>query len=261
VFALGQFIAALGMATCGFVYLKSRGLIRFTVSKLDLLAIPRGGFTFAVYAIVFIVVAMVDRFLINHFIGEHGVGIYAVPAAIMAGIMMLIMAVTRAVIPEALRLMSDEREVMQRRRVIYIYAGVWGLAIAAFATAALIGGPVLRFITDVAYHDADVLIVPLAISYMFNTLFVWNATLMMFEKRAHIMVAICIAGAAMNIALGIYIIPAFGLIGAAWVSAAAYAFMALSGFAAMVFYVRLPWRESGLALQSALWQIINKRNG
>ncbi|RYG61878.1 MAG: hypothetical protein EON60_01930 [Alphaproteobacteria bacterium] len=238
----GQFFAAVVLAAVGLIYLQRKGLLGWHGSLRDVVEIPRVGGLMALFSLSGILVALVDRLMINHFIGAHGVGIYAVPAALMTGVMLLILAMTRAVSPQAIKIMSEGGDVALRRKVIYIYSAFWGIAVLAFGVAAVVGQPALRLLTDGAYHEASVLIVPLAVAMLFNTCFVWNATLLMFERRGGVLVVIALLGALTDAALGSVLIPAYGLVGAGWANAGAYALMAILGFGALLIYVQLPWR-------------------
>lgn len=238
----GQFFAAIVLAGIALVYLHKRGLLGWQWSVRDMLEIPRAGGLMALFSLCGILVPLVDRLMINHFVGPHGVGIYAVPASLMTGGMLMIFALTRAVSPQAIRIMSEDGDIALRSKVIYIYGAFWGIAAVAFTGAAIVGQPVLRMLTDAAYYEAGVLILPLAVAMMFNTIFMWNATLLMFEKRGGVLVGIALTGAATNALLGSILIPAYGLIGAGWANAGAYALMALMGFGGLLMYVRLPWR-------------------
>ncbi|RYG62340.1 MAG: hypothetical protein EON60_00075 [Alphaproteobacteria bacterium] len=238
----GQFVAAAVLATIGLVYLYKKGLLGWHWSVRDVVEIPRVGGAMALYSLSGVLVSLVDRLMINHFIGPHGVGVYAVPAALMTGVMLLILALTRAVSPQAIRIMSEGGDIALRQKVIYIYTAFWGIALFAFTGAAILGQPMLRLLTQGAYHEATVLILPLAVATMFNTCFVWNATLLMFEKRGGVLVVIALLGAVTDAALGSVLIPAYGLVGAGWANAGAYALMAVLGFVGLIRYVQLPWR-------------------
>ncbi len=242
VLAVGQFVAALILAGVGLVYLHRHGLLGAHWNVADVVDIPRSGGLMALFSLSGILVSLVDRLMINHFVGPHGVGVYAVPAAMMTGVMLLILAMTRAVSPQAIRIMSEGGDIALRRKVIYIYSAFWGIALVAFTGAAVVGRPILTLLTDNAYHEAGMLILPLAVAMMFNTCFVWNATLLMFEKRGGVLVVITLMGAGMDALLGSLLIPAYGLQGAGWANAGAYALMAALGFAGLLVYVRLPWR-------------------
>ncbi|MGH2444659.1 MAG: oligosaccharide flippase family protein [Candidatus Limnocylindria bacterium] len=127
-----------------------------------------------------------------------------------------------------------------------VLAGIMALATGVSALAPEIVGLVARPGYEAA---ADVLPV-IAFASVLQGAYTMFVTVIFFTKRTGPLALITFASAALNLTLNVGLIPVFGIMGAAWSTAGAYAFFAAATylFARRDYPVRIAWLRLGTLL-------------
>ncbi|KKB78262.1 polysaccharide biosynthesis protein [Devosia soli] len=183
---------------------------------------------------VFVFQSMIDRLVVASFLGEHAAGLYGASADLVRQILLFPgVAIGTAVAPIAIRLMAkNDAQAVDRHMVdstelllAVLAPAIAGLAIVAPKLAALVLGEDFRL-------DAGQLIPIVAFAWLFRSVsYQLLHVSFQIQKKAGLMlaqgIAICLISAACLYAL----VPAFGLIGAAWSIVISEAFGVVIGYA------------------------------
>lgn len=193
---------------------------------LDLL---RFGLPFVPAGLASMTVQLIDRPLLLRFTDEGAVGVYQ--ANHKLGIfMMLVVAMFDAAWRPFFLEHADKpgaRELFGRVLTYFLLAGSWVVLALSLFIGELVRVPVLgRPIIHPDYWPGLV-VVPVVLSgYLFNGAYVNFIAQPTLAKRTGLLVYATAAGAAVNIAANLALIPPWGMLGAAWASLLAYAAMA-----------------------------------
>jgi len=139
------------------------------------------------------------------------------------------------------------------RVVTYAAAGFLGLGLAV----AVLGRELLMALTfkNPSFWAGAPVIPWVVLAYLFHGAFLLTSIGIGIEKKARYYPLITAAAAAANIGLNLALIPRFGMMGAAWATAAAYALMAALGaiISQRLYPIPLEWgRLVQLALAAGL---------
>jgi O-antigen/teichoic acid export membrane protein len=159
----------------------------------------------------------VDKFLVGALVSVSAVAYYAIPAGIAQRLAALVANVTGAYLPAASALHGQE----DRRRFAELYFRATKLvALVVFSTGSLVfvfAEPLLRFWLGARFaaESSDVLRV-LAAGYVVNALSTIPAVAADSVGRPRVTTAFSVASGLLNVGLSLVLIPAFGIVGAAF---------------------------------------------
>jgi O-antigen/teichoic acid export membrane protein len=232
------------LAGMSWLYLRRLGLVELEIGAGAVKYVWAMGGMLVFFALSNQIILMTDRMVIQYLLGTHSVGLYAIPQQLMAGCMMLVLALTRVSAPWTIRMMTDggEAQLRQMARLMYLF---WMLIVGGFAIAALVGGWVVDMLTSEAYDEAIPLVYPLALASMFNTLFILNSSLLVFLRRMRFLSVLTLLAGVTNAALSIGMTHVYGLGGAAY--ACAFTFGLITVVATFEMFRSMdnvPWRAA-----------------
>lgn len=180
-----------------------------------------------------------DRYFLNHYTTLEQVGIYAI--AYKFGFM-----VTQGLAAPFGLIWENKRFVFHQsidRDVLYNRVLVWFtfvLLVAALVLSLFIVD-VLRVMTTPAYMGAAALVPLIAFAYVFNSMSMVTGAPLYAEKRTKLIGLINVSAAAVNIALNVALIRAFGAWGAAWATLLSFAYLAVLTASASVWVCPITW--------------------
>lgn len=171
----------------------------------------------------------VDRFVINSKLGLSQVGIYMVAVQFGTGIALIFDAVNKAYVPWLFECLKRDDENEKRKIVRLTYAWYF-LILLGIGLAFIIGPWMVTFVAGDKYARAGQIFGWIALGQGFKGMYLMQTNYIFFSKRTGLLSAITLSTGLLSIALMLYLIPRYGLEGAAY-----------SFSAAMVLYFFLTW--------------------
>jgi O-antigen/teichoic acid export membrane protein len=158
-------------------------------------------------------------------LGLAAVGIYGVAYAFMDAINLVAASMNRAWVPQFTRAHGrpEEREFVGRSITYFI------LAIGSMSAAMAVLAPSVVRLLDPKYAYAAEIVQILPLAGLFQGLYYVYVAVLFYYKENRLVPVITIVSAIVNIALNWLWLPKFGLIGAVWATAVAYALL-IAGF-------------------------------
>lgn len=195
-----------------------------------------------------------DRFLLSKMTTLEMVGIYAIAYKFGFLIANVVMAPFGMIWENRLFIYyrSKERDALYNQVLAWFSAVVMGavLVLGLFADEAV------SLLTAERYWPAAALVPVIAYAYLFNALNILFTGPLYAEKRTGVVGAVTVAGAVINVALNLLLIPRFGVAGAAWATVLSFAliFFAMQYWSRRLAAVRWEWPRvlRVLAVGSAL---------
>ena len=220
----------------------SRRLLGFQFSRSLYRAMNRFGLPLVPSALALWLTSFSDRFFLIKLADPHQVGLYSIGVRVASAILLLLTAF-RMAWPAFAYSIEDDREAQRTYSFVLtyvVYLSCW-LALAL----GLLGPWILRVITTRPFYPAENVVAPLAFG---AAAFGGYIVVQIGTGRARQTRSNWIAtgvGAVVNVALNLALIPAYGRMGAAIATLAAYTliFVAMAWRAQRVFPVPYQWRR------------------
>ena len=175
------------------------------------------------------VLRLSDRWLIALLIGlpvlqaQAAIGVYSFGYQIGAVIGLIVVSFNAAWSPYFFRIGDQPTAPLLYRHIsTLVMAGLMALAVGLSALAP----EIVTVVATAKYAQATDVIPIVAFASVFQGLYTMMVTLVFFRKRTALLPVITIASAAVNVGLNLVLIPAVGLVGAAWSTLAGYVFFA-----------------------------------
>lgn len=162
-----------------------------------------------------------DRLILARLSTLEQLGLYSVANSLVSLATIAIGAFGQAWTPHALQLYEDARDVaavIYGRVMTYLLAGFGLLAVGV----SVFGPELLMLLTGSEYQGAASAIAPLAIAMVAMASTQITAGGITLAKRTHYLAVITWVAAVLNVVLNLMLDARFGMLGAAWATAAAY---------------------------------------
>jgi len=193
----------------------------------------------------------VDREFIVWYKGEAEVGVYSAAVKI-SSVIMFVMIAFRTAWPAFAYSIEDDREA----RRTYAFVLTYLLTFAAWVSLALgaLAPWWTRLLTAPRYHRAEEAIALLAFAGAVYAGYVVLAIGSGRARRTQLNWVVSGVGAAVNVGLNFWLVPAYGMVGAAISTVAAYValFAGMTLYGQMVYPVRYQWRRVATCLGCAV---------
>lgn len=214
------------------------------------------------------VVQVADRPLISRISGLAVAGLYGNCYKLGIFMMLLVGMFDQAWKPFVLERAerADVDALIARVLTYFAVTAAGAFLVAAFFVAAAVTAPLFwgKPLFHPAYWDGLAIVPVVTLGYLFNGLYFVMLAPLMIDKRTGAVGAATWAGAAVNIAANLALIPRYGMMGAAWATCVAYAVMAVSVWALGRATRVVPYEWGRLAAvaawTTALW-LIGTRTG
>ena len=164
-----------------------------------------------------------DRYMVTYFCGDAANGIYSAAYKIPTIVTLLSGIFMQAWQFSAIAAEEDPAE--SKRFFNKIFSGF--LAVASISSGGLIlfAGILTRLLLNSRYHDAWYYMPTLLCAAAFEALVSFLATVYLVKKKPSHSLVTALAGAILNVALNLVLIPKFGPLGAAFATMLAYGFV------------------------------------
>jgi O-antigen/teichoic acid export membrane protein len=156
-----------------------------------------------------------DRFVINARLGLDDAGIYMVAVQLTLAMAIVFDAINKAFVPWLFERLSrgDPGEKAMVVRLTYRY---FALALATAGIAFLLGPWVVRLVAGPGFEHAGPLVGWLALGQAFAGMYLMVTNYVFFSKKTGLLSLATISSGMLNVLLLLLLVPAFGLVGAAW---------------------------------------------
>lgn len=216
---LGAFIpvSVIGFVLVANVFSKGRTFYNYSYWKYGL------GFSFPLVfgALALILNAQVDKLLITKYFGASQTGVYSFSYTIGMLVMLVGSAIKQAINPWIFEYLKNKKTA-ESLAVNLNFAKVITLAsiILVFISPELV-----ELMSPAEYHYGTKFIAWIIIGAFFQQLMAIEITSVMFLKKSKLYSIISISGVIVNIVMNIFLIPEYGLFGAAVTTTLTYCFM------------------------------------
>lgn len=219
---LGTLIAYAGMAPVCIILLVPHMTPRFSRKSLD--RSLRFGVPLVPHYIAGWLLTFADRFLLLRLSTLSQVGLYSLAYNLSMALNLFCGAINQAWGP----IYYDLADTEEGRKILPRLTTVYAAAITALAIGfTLLAPDVLILLANPRFHAAAPVIPVVAGGYFFFGLYMVVSTPIFHARKTWWMPAISGSAAVVNVGINLVLIPAFGMVGAAWATLIAYLFMAL----------------------------------
>jgi O-antigen/teichoic acid export membrane protein len=180
-------------------------------------------------SISFFVFDLSDRFFINHYRTLTELGLYSIAINIASLLVFFSYALSQAWSPIALNIYYSSKKIFhQFVPRFFTYYLIFFFVLAVSVT--LFGAEILRIFATPKYFAAASAIGPLALAMVFSTSNQVTSLGITISKKTKYFAFYTGLAAVLNIILNFLWIPKYGMIGAAWSTAASYLFLTIVYF-------------------------------
>lgn len=193
------------------------------------------------------VLELSDRALLQRFVPLTQLGLYSLGYQLASVLTMAATAINFAWTPYMYGVVRDRPGTAAAelgRMTTYYVAVLCALGLGV----GLLGGDVLRLLTEPAYHPAYRVVPLVVLGLLFNGLYLVPANLLFFKSRTGLIPLVTIAAGAVNVALLLWLAPRAGIMAGAWATAAGYGVMVLLVWMAARSVFRLPYEYGRLGM-------------
>lgn len=164
----------------------------------------------------------IDKIMLGQMIGNEAVGVYSVAVRLSEVWYFIPMTIVASVFPAIVEA-KRQGEALYHRRLQELYDLMVLLALAVAVPMTFLSGWLIMLLFGAAYQAAG----PVLAIHIWAALFVFlgvaSGKWFIVEDRQILSLQRTAAGAAVNVALNLVLIPRFGVVGAAWATVLSYA--------------------------------------
>jgi O-antigen/teichoic acid export membrane protein len=248
----GQLTGSAAALIAAAVYLAGTSPIAARFSSAELKAQLEFSAPLVLSSLAVYLTTYTDRWLVSIWVGLDGVGVYSVALRIASVLAVATSSVQLALTP---LIYSRYRELGTpdaiRKFFQYYLFGAFSLVVAVGIFAA----EIITLVAGPRFHGAHEIVVPVMLATLLMSLNVFSPGLALAKRTGRIAIA-NVSGAILNIALGLWLIPVFGLIGAATSNLAAAALIMMLRFAWSQRHYFIPYRWPRYAMTFAVLSLV-----
>jgi len=187
------------------------------------------------YALSGVILAQIDRVMINSYQGVSSVGMYSFAYNIALLMSLVVNAIGQAWIPKYFQYMNDKEYATHDREIIKITY----MVIAIAGALILFGKELGMLLAAKKFHAALTIIPVVVISYVFEHVFTIYGRNIGYSRRTIYATLIALSAGTLNIILNKIFLPKYGYQIAAWTTLASYLLMALLAYAVSRYIIKL----------------------
>lgn len=197
-----------------------------------------------------------DRSILNHLVPLEQVGVYTLAYQVSAALGLITQALNTAWMPFFYRLASESDAERKLARFFTYYLGI-----ATFAALglAMLGGDVILLVANPTYHAAARWVAVITLAHLAQGFYYPAVFALFYRRKTAYLPLLTGSAAALNIALNLALVPAWGIAAAAWSKVAAYIALAGITFAVGQRVYPIPWEHRRLGVMvgvgAALWAV------
>ena len=206
-----------------FVILQRRFLSRPWTFSLDRARqFVRYGFPLALSVVAVGIYHRIDQVMLHKIAGDQALGPYVVAVQLIEQFSVFPVALVSSLFPVLSQMSGQEDQFRHYLAVSYRFLMV--VVFAACAVFTPIAGPLVDFLYGKQFHSSATLLVVLVWSEVPIFFGVVIANAIIAKNLQRYLPASTIAGAVMNVALNLFMIPRWGALGASWATVISYSF-------------------------------------
>jgi len=217
-----------------------RGLIRGTGSMNMLWDALKFGLPRLPHGIAHQATAVSDRYLLSTLATVSDVGVYAIGASIGLGMKYFTAAFQTAWSPFLFEMM-DQPNARDTHRTVATYVFLTLVLLAAGLSA--LADDLVRILTPDEFHAAAIVVPWISVGVLFQGIYQLTSVGLAITKQTQYYPITTALAAATNITANLALIPAYGILGAAWANTASYGVLAAAGmmFSQRHYPMRYEW--------------------
>ncbi|MDB5321806.1 MAG: Polysaccharide transporter, family [Phycisphaerales bacterium] len=177
-------------------------------------------------AMAIMIYMRIDAVMLREMSGEREVGIYAAATRISELWYVIPLALLTAVLPSVVRVRESNRA-LYNQRLLHLFSLMSAISLTLAVPIALFATPLINAVYGNRYTEAG----PVLAVHIWASIFVFLGTAQETWNVAEGLIRLSfyrtVAGALINVALNVVLIPRYGSLGAAWATVVAYAFAAV----------------------------------
>ncbi|QEE28612.1 oligosaccharide flippase family protein [Terriglobus albidus] len=227
---LGVLASEFAIVAAQLISFLRRGL--FHISAMDWTLIRDSllfGAPLIIYELSSLVLDSGDRIIVQRYLGDHQLGLYSAAYGVSGYLQDTVMTpLNLAIFPIYMRIWNEEGKPATER---FLSTSVSWFSLAALfivGACALCSREMLTLLASARFAGADRLLTILIPSLMIYALHIFFNVGLILEKRTTLLAGIAASAAVLNIALNLYLVPRFGLMGAAFATFLGYVVMVAS---------------------------------
>jgi O-antigen/teichoic acid export membrane protein len=194
----------------------------------------------------------VDRIVVRESLGIEALGVYGVAARLASVISILTVGLQAALAPLVFRNWRDPATAAMLARTCRYYCACIAFLVGGIG---LFSAEILHLLTGPPFHEARGALPILVLAAMFSSLSIFAPGLFLGE-RTDLVAAVYVVGAFLNLALSLWLVPPYGIAGAASAAtlsaAAVFAGLVLLGRA----YFKVPYQATKVAMSLATTSVL-----
>ncbi len=192
-----------------------------------------------------------DRLILERYVSLAAIGLYTLAYQLGLSINMVMTSLNRAWTPFFYRKMAleDGEPIVARLATYYAWVLIWlSLGIIVLAE------PVIALIASPAYRAAYRLVPWIAVAFLFQGFYFLESSVILFTRRTVYLPRLTAVAALFNIGLNMALVPRFGVMASAVITAGSYLFLAFSTIVLShrLHPLRYEWRRIALGGVAAL---------
>jgi O-antigen/teichoic acid export membrane protein len=191
------------------------------------------------------VIAVFDRYLLSVFVTLRGVGIYSVGASFALALKLFLSAFENAWAPFYFATMREPnaKETLSR---VTTYA--WAMLVLLAAGITAVGPDAVRLMTTPDFYEAARVIPWIAAGVVFQGIYLLTSIGLNITKQTKYYPVATAIAALTSVGANLFLIPRYGVIGAAWSNTLSYAVLAGTAmrFSQRAYPMHYEWRRIGL---------------
>jgi O-antigen/teichoic acid export membrane protein len=187
-----------------------------------------------------VIVQNADRFFISHYLGLAEVGSYNAAQQISLAMYVVINSIGQAWNPWYYEQMKDGSHTAHRRIVHFTYMGFGALAVLGAAAAAVLW-LAYPYVVGEAFQSGREIFPWLVLGFVFNGMYVLISSGMFYTGHTVALMLCNLVTATINIALNVWLVPLYGMHGAAAATVLSTFCMLLLVWSTTARLHRLPW--------------------
>lgn len=197
------------------IILANYKLIGLTVRKKMMIDVLRYGLPLVLHAIGFITINLADRLFISHYNGTSQLGIYSLAYTIGSVISIIAISFNTAWTPHLFELLKENTDSSRSKIVKVVYAFIGGLFILTLILN--ITSPfIFQVFIDPKFSEGIKIVPWISMSSFFFGCYLAFTNFIFYKKKNKIFALAAVINIVLNLILNYLLIPALGIIGAAY---------------------------------------------
>lgn len=207
-------LAPLLLGSISVVLLRNEGVLDLGSARAEMKDALAFGAPLAPHVLGLFLLTAGDRFVINSMLGPESVGVYMVAMQISLGIGLVFDAFNKAFVPWLFARLKKDEQALRQQIVVITYACFGGAFL--LAVLLLLAGPILVYVlAGKDYHSALDYLGILAFGQAFQGLYLMVTNYAFYAKKTGLLSLVTMLSGVLGIALLWFVVPTWGLQGAA----------------------------------------------